>query len=613
MLSKIKLYCTITLLCLLTSCSQVQPPRSERDFYIKKRQYSITAANYLKQASKEYSPKKEELNLKAAKYFFLAEETSKTKEILSSITPMTVDQKALYHIIQAEIMLLEQQSIEAKRILNNILSIQDLSTEMQQEFYQTRIKINLKIGNTVQVVKDHINLESFLQNYEDEKNNSKKILNTLSQLTPSALKAIQSQHQEYNLNGWLEFVYIIKQYDSNSSQLARAMELWKRQYPLHTAYQFLPDTKTTITIASEEPEKIKKIALLLPLSETHAKSARIIRDGILAAHYQHAKNNSQTIEIKIYDTMAIGSVIKAYQTAIKDKNNFIIGPLTKGNIEKLATLYKLEIPVLALNTISINNTINKNLFLFGLPPETEATTIAEKAWHDGYRKALIIAPNNELGDRITKSFTTTWNKLNAKVLACERYNIHADLNLKIRKLLDIEASETRANNLQRLGIKINYVLRRRQDVDMIFMVANPTIARQIKPLLNFYYAGNIPVYANSSIYSGKQSATQDQDLNGIQFCDMPWTLDQAIISKTIYKTITKLWPENIDQYIRLYALGIDAYKIALQLPQLTLFPDLGISGMTGMLTIDNQNKIQHKLMWATFKNGIPILHATEQN
>src|SRR5205823_5983563 len=71
--------------------------------------------------------------------------------------------------------------------------------------------------------------------------------------------------------------------------------------------------------------------------------------------------------------------------------------------------------------------------------------------------------------------------------------------------------------------------KRRQDADMIFMIAPPEYARQIKPLLNYYYAGNLPIYATSHVYQGIPNAALDNDLNGIQFCDMPWTINQGLL------------------------------------------------------------------------------------
>ena len=292
-----------------------------------------------------------------------------------------------------------------------------------------------------------------------------------------------------------------------------------------------------------------------------------------------------------------------YQKIVADNTDFIVGPLIKENIEAINALPKLDIPVLALNTVAAKKT-PEHLFQFGLPPETEAKAIVTKAWQDGHRKSIIIVPDNVWGTRMQEAFQENWKKIGGHIIDIEKIPANSDLSKRIQKLLAINASKDRVRKMRRLGIKSSFTPRRRQDIDMIFIATNPKLARQIKPLLNFHYASNIPVYASSSIYEGKKAQTRNQDLNGIQFCDMPWILDKSITSRNTYRQMAKLWPSQFEQYSRLYALGVDAYKISLQVNHLLLFPDFGISGMTGMLQLDSNKKIKRKLMWARFKNGI---------
>ena len=61
----------------------------------------------------------------------------------------------------------------------------------------------------------------------------------------------------------------------------------------------------------------------------------------------------------------------------------------------------------------------------------------------------------------------------------------------------------------------------------MFLAATPQQARQIKPTLAFQYAGDLPVYATSHLYTGTNNPTQDQDLNGIRFCETPWLLNPS--------------------------------------------------------------------------------------
>ena len=58
---------------------------------------------------------------------------------------------------------------------------------------------------------------------------------------------------------------------------------------------------------------------------------------------------------------------------------------------------------------------------------------------------------------------------------------------------------------QLLGRNLEFEMRRRQDAEFIFVVASPSMGRQIKPFINYYYAYDLPVIATSRIYSGKRA------------------------------------------------------------------------------------------------------------
>ncbi|HKJ23167.1 MAG TPA: penicillin-binding protein activator, partial [Gammaproteobacteria bacterium] len=140
-----------------------------------------------------------------------------------------------------------------------------------------------------------------------------------------------------------------------------------------------------------------------------------------------------------------------------------------------------------------------------------------------------------------------------------------------------------------------------------FMAAFPQQARLIRPQLEFHYAGDLPVYATSHTYSGTPDQRADHDLDGVMFCDMPWILSDDPKTARLKATIRRLWPEQAQQFIRFYALGYDAYNIIPQLDQLKRFPYDEYNGETGVLTVDQDNKVHRRLLWARFVNGAPKL------
>jgi len=166
--------------------------------------------------------------------------------------------------------------------------------------------------------------------------------------------------------------------------------------------------------------------------------------------------------------------------------------------------------------------------------------------------------------------------------------------------MQIEQSQIRTREMQALlGIPLQSSPRSRSDVDMIFLIADPAQARQIKPTFAFHYAGKIPVYATSQIYSGQPNPKADRDLNGVRFNTMPWLFDTTSKEKQAVAQHTK----SAAVYGRLHALGADAFRLYARLPQLEQVPDMRIYGATGALHMLSDRRIEREQMWVRFRNG----------
>jgi len=176
------------------------------------------------------------------------------------------------------------------------------------------------------------------------------------------------------------------------------------------AYQNTPQALAqTITPGSGD-----HIALLLPAKGPHAAAAKTIRDGFLATYYQNAQHEPSEAAVKIYDTTENG-VQAAYQRALQEQARLIVGPLTKSEVQTIANM-PLEIPVLALNTISEDTSLPQNLYQFGLLPEDEVIAVAEHARRAGHQRALILAPHSEWGQRLARTFKRYWESNQGRVV-----------------------------------------------------------------------------------------------------------------------------------------------------------------------------------------------------
>jgi outer membrane PBP1 activator LpoA protein len=190
--------------------------------------------------------------------------------------------------------------------------------------------------------------------------------------------------------------------------------------------------------------------------------------------------------------------------------------------------------------------------------------------------------------------------LGGTVTSSATYSTVNDYSSSIKSALLLDASEQRASDLRAmLGTDIEFIPRRRQDTDVIFLLSRSgTEARSIKPMLAFHYAGNLPVYSLATIYNGIPDE-RNQDLNGIHLVETPWLLgDSPGLRASLAATAV-----DSGDYTQLNALGADAFLVQSNFIRLQSGADALFRGHTGLLSMDPNLRIQRELSAATIDGG----------
>lgn len=404
-------------------------------------------------------------------------------------------------------------------------------------------------------------------------------------------------------SNWLQLAAIAKNPKFTLEEHIQALKHWRLSNPNHPAAIDLPGGLALL----EQSAKLqpKHIALMLPLSGSLASSGEAVREGFMAAYYQTLQRGYDVPTISIIDTNAAGSLELAYGDALALEAEWVVGPLDKKQVNELAKLETLPLPTLALNysdDIAVGEQPD-DFYQYGLSAEDEARLIAERAFQQGYRRVLALAPENPWGKRIYQAFEQHWLELGGTVAGQQFYKQRKDYNPDIKALLNVDDSQKRYSTIRRLMREsMEFEPRRRQDADWVFLLALPKQGRQIRPMFDFNFAGDLPVFSTSHIFSGRINSKKDVDLNGIQFTDLPWLLESSELKTEIENN----QPRAKSGYARLYAMGVDAFRLYPRLKQLSALPHSNIFGVTGDLSMDSEGKIHRKMPFAVFKRGRPV-------
>jgi len=350
----------------------------------------------------------------------------------------------------------------------------------------------------------------------------------------------------------------------------------------------------------------RQVAVLLPTDGGLAAAARAIRDGIMNA-YLDAPGGAVLRFYNSGDTSE--SAIAAYLQARDDGATQIVGPLRIESANALASLDEPGVPILLLNEpaeyksgLPMQELIVNSL---SLSQSEEAWAIARSASMLGYKRAIVLAQDSAWGQRTEEVFSAELKRENGQVPAAAKFNpANEDYNDMLTRLLKIDESEQRKIELQaRLGIRLNFEPSRRYDFDFIFMAANPQEGRELKPLLRFHDAGDVPVFAMGRIYNGKVQPAIDQDLDGIVFPSTTWQLQTAEADIPALESIRD------GTFGNLYALGRDAWNVLPWLPLLQKDPDLWYPGDVGGLRMQANGHLERQPAWAQFSDGRAVPYA----
>lgn len=346
----------------------------------------------------------------------------------------------------------------------------------------------------------------------------------------------------------------------------------------------LPEKQTAITtplIAPPPPTAVAiglnaHIALLLPLkSASFGPAAEAVRQGAVAASGIQVPT---TLPLQVYPTGdQVEDIVSAYRQALQAGAKIVIGPLTRNAVTALAKSGLVTMPTLALNYPEGEAVLPENLYLFGLTAEGEAREAARRAFNDGWRTALTITANTPLAKRVQQAFANAWRGLGGKLVAQASFS----------------PERTQFPALRDTVIK--------HPTDIIFLAADANLARMVRPYLD----ANTPTYATSMVFSGNREIGRNIDLNGVLFAEMPWLLVPDHPAVMVYPRAENF---SIEQE-RLYALGIDAFRIATIMVQNPRLAEGNVlDGVTGQISLTD-HQFQREMAAAQFREGTAV--ATE--
>lgn len=492
------------------------------------------------------------------------------QQTLSEIVLPQLDaaQTIEYRLLSAQLQALLGNTNIALRSLSPI-PVAQLSLSQQLRYYQTQANIWASQQDAVETVRARAMMARYLTQNKAHQENNDAIWAILRDANRGMLAQSTARPGETEVAGWLELINRYNTHIINPSQLPAAIEEWKQLYPSHSATRLMPSELQNL--ASFQQTQLNGVALLLPLSGEAAMLGEIIKRG-----FEEAKGDNP-LPIHVYDTDS-ADMDSLISQARQNGAQTIIGPLLKDRVDSLLTSAQItDLNVLTLNATGNSRSVARVCY-YGLSPEAEARSAAERLFQDGVRFAAVAAPQNDFGQRSADAFAARWRELTS-------------LDADVRYYTQPEDSVVALQN-NGLG----------QDAALYVLGTAEELFGIKQAIDHADLANRFPIYTSSRSHSSNNSEEFKLSMEGVKFSELPLFSGQ---DSAEFKQAEQLAQGDFS-LMRLYAMGADAWAIANKFNEFRQIPGFKISGLTGTLSAGRHCQIERQLNWFEYRNGAVV-------
>ena len=310
------------------------------------------------------------------------------------------------------------------------------------------------------------------------------------------------------------------------------------------------------------------VALILPLSSPAlGRLADAVRQGFLAAREVAGRN---ALPVRTYPAVDDGrATLELCLQAQRGGAVLVVAGLTRDGATGLARSDCPRQPTLVLNQPQ-DPEMPARMYSISLSAEQEARQVALMAINDGWHAAIVIASPSPLGRRVSEAFEREWGRAAGEA----------------RRVAFAGGPEEAPAIQERIA-----ALRG----DMVFLALDQASTRAVRP----YISGTLPLYTTSLGVDPRADPTVNVDLEGVRYVDMPWFVQPDHPAVMVYPAPSSAM--SVEQE-RLYALGIDAYRLSGLLLQADL-KSFALDGVTGRIALDAERHFTRSLVPAGFDSG----------
>lgn len=335
---------------------------------------------------------------------------------------------------------------------------------------------------------------------------------------------------------------------------------------------------------------VARVALLLPLrSDALTEAAAAVRAGFMAAH----EREQDGVEVSVVETGDAPQDVLAGYAAAAAQADIVVGPLSRMGVAAVAQSDALDKPTIALTPPDSQDgeeiALPRQMLVMGLSIEDEARQVVNWAGASGkWSKAYVLHTQAVWQRRAARAFEMQWLKLGMEPEMVEVAGNDGFLNgrtlLQLKKQIQGEKSP------------------------LVFAALDARQARQVRAILG----NDIALYGTSQlnpfVHTDANDAERSVEMNGTRLLDIPWLLQPDHPAVMVYpRLVVDAGQRHNADLERLYALGIDAYRVAHEIA--AQHRDFQLDGVTGKLKVHfdkTKTHFERSAQPAVYRDGLVV-------
>jgi outer membrane PBP1 activator LpoA protein len=543
-------------------------------------EFEAAAREFMTLAANQRS-RRDAYRLRAAEAWREEGNLSEARAALTDVGPRRLegDERLRLSLLQAELALDAGDAADA--LTRSAWPIDSVPEAFRERFHDLRANALERSAQPFEAAAELALLDAYLTR-DERVENSRRILRLLTQTGDDALArgsaGLPPRHPLYVHAGRM---------------------LTGRGLPLPRPYERTSNSANATARGNPDVDgylPYARVALLLPFEGPLAAASQSVRDGFFAAYYAESRARPAVSLVDSGDTAA--SALEGYRRAVAEGAEFVVGPLTRDAVAALLESAELSVSLLTLNRGGALPPPPGSVS-FALAPEDEGVAAAERMLQRGWRRVIVAMGDDESAQRSVAAFRERFEQGSGQVVAQMRLpDDTPDYASAIRQAMQAAgiAAPAASTGDPIPDAPANH------GVDGVFLAARSGQARLFAPQLRVAGIYDLPIIATSQVAAGGANARLDRELDGVEFTELPWLIGDRP-GLPARAPLGEALESARGGGARLFAFGLDAFRLIGYLDHLAADPNARLPGATGELSLDGFGQVQRRPAWARYANG----------